>query len=193
MSMQLPNRLTMLRVALSPVYLALLVLRSNSGGATMEILCILAVIVLAAAIVSDALDGYFARKLKQTSELGVFLDPIADKLLVLPSLIWLMHIRAVSPWAVIIIIARELIVDALRLLASSKGVALAAGLSGKVKTVAEYLLLAILTFTLGGDRASPILAWVCAALAVLSASEYFYNNRTLLAKWFGGDKAEKRI
>lgn len=192
MNIKLPNRLTLLRVALSPIYLALLVLRSNSGEAAAEILRISAVIVLAAAITSDALDGYLARKLKQTSELGVFLDPIADKLLVLPPLIWLTHIRAVSPWVVIIIIARELTVSALRLLASSKGVALAAGLSGKVKTVAEYLLLAILTFTLGADRASPILAWICAALAVLSASEYFYNNRALLAKWFSGDEAEKR-
>ncbi|GHU68548.1 CDP-diacylglycerol--glycerol-3-phosphate 3-phosphatidyltransferase [Clostridia bacterium] len=180
--MKLPNRLTLLRIALAPVFLILLVRRSQSYG-TIRPYVIAALAVLIVAIVSDGLDGYFARKWGQTSKLGIFLDPIADKLLVIPPLIWLAYVRAVSPWVVVVIVARELIVSALRLLAAGEGIALPAGLLGKAKTVAEYAFLIVVTYTFG-NNASLILSWICAALAALSAVEYFHANRALLIRLF---------
>ncbi|MDR1598359.1 MAG: CDP-diacylglycerol--glycerol-3-phosphate 3-phosphatidyltransferase [Oscillospiraceae bacterium] len=189
--MKLPNLLTLTRVALAPVYLLLLHISGQAWRDYGEVnlpATLAAEAVLLAAIVSDALDGYFARKLNQTSDLGIFLDPIADKLLVLPPMLWMMGMARIPAWPVIIIITRELIVSALRLLAASKGTALAAGFTGKAKTVSEYALLAYYTLrgsAYAGDK--PVLPWVCAALAVISAAEYFYKNRAMLAALFAPD------
>jgi CDP-diacylglycerol--glycerol-3-phosphate 3-phosphatidyltransferase len=174
----------MIRLAMAPAYLLLLSSCERRAAA------VIAEAILVAAISTDALDGYFARKLNQTSNLGILLDPIADKLLIIPALILMSSMGWLPVWAVIIIISRELVVSSLRLLAASSGVILAAGFSGKAKTVAEYLLLAAATIRLGSNSVSYPLAWICAALATLSAIEYFYKNRGLLAGLFAPEEKE---
>jgi CDP-diacylglycerol--glycerol-3-phosphate 3-phosphatidyltransferase len=179
--MKLPNILTIIRIILAPVYLLLLVGWSDARSDGSMFALIITMIVLGVSIISDGLDGYLARRLSLTSRLGMLLDPIADKLLVIPALIWLSHIGAVSVFVVIIITARELLVSAFRLLASSRGTDIGAGFMGKVKTVSEYALLIIITLLI---RSAPtdltfVMSWICAALAVLSAGEYFYSNRGL--------------
>ncbi|GHU69572.1 CDP-diacylglycerol--glycerol-3-phosphate 3-phosphatidyltransferase [Clostridia bacterium] len=186
-----PNRLTLARIALVPVYLVLLRWSYAAQSQLWFVPTILAFMVLCVAALTDLLDGIVARRLDEQSTAGKFLDPIADKLLVIPALIWFTAIGRLTPWPVILIAAREFIVDALRLLAMSNGVVLAAAFSGKVKTVSQLILLGFLTVPEGWHYSVPILAWICAALAIGSALEYFLKNRSLITALFTNATAIK--
>jgi CDP-diacylglycerol--glycerol-3-phosphate 3-phosphatidyltransferase len=128
----LPNLLTMGRVAIIPVVLLLL-----SRGSPKD--CTLAAIVYSCAAITDLLDGYLARRMNIVSVLGKFLDPLADKLLVMASLIYMVPMGRISAWAVTLLLAREIAVTGLRSIASSEGVVIAAGDDGKTKTALQMV------------------------------------------------------
>jgi len=127
--MNLPNRLTTLRVALIPLFL--LALYGGYWGA--------ALLIFALASVTDALDGHIARSRGLVTDFGKFMDPLADKLLVTAALIAFVELLDVPGWAVFLIIARELAITGLRTIAAGKGVVLAADKWGKLKTVTQMV------------------------------------------------------
>ncbi len=126
--MNLPNRLTILRILLIPFCLALWAMEQPAASA--------AVFALAAG--TDFLDGYLARKRGIVTVFGKFADPVADKILVLTAMIFLCYDRRLPAWAVCIVAARELTVDGLRLVAAGTGKVIAAGWLGKVKTCLQF-------------------------------------------------------
>jgi CDP-diacylglycerol--glycerol-3-phosphate 3-phosphatidyltransferase len=131
-ALNLPNILTMARVAAIPLVLWLI-----DRGTPKD--CVIAAIVYSLAAITDLLDGYLARKLKVVSVLGKFLDPLADKLLVMASLVWMVPMGRIPEWAVILLIGREISVTGLRSIASSEGVVIAAGEGGKSKTALQMI------------------------------------------------------
>lgn len=128
----LPNLLTMGRIAIIPVVLLLL-----DRGSPRD--CVAAALVYSAAAITDLLDGYLARKMNIVSVLGQFLDPLADKLLVMASLIWMTPMGRIPAWAVVLLLGREIAVTGLRSIASSSGVVIAAASGGKQKTALQMI------------------------------------------------------
>lgn len=163
--MTLANLLTFVRILLTPLIIWLLL--SNKPG--------LAAILFLIAAFSDWIDGTVARAFNQISELGKFLDPLADKIIVLSVLIALAGKGAVSCWPVIILLFRELAISGLRTEIAKRGLQLGARLSGKIKMVLEAL--AILALILGWEVGTPLL-WLAVAAAIISGIEYFmvYRN-----------------
>jgi len=131
-ALNLPNMLTFGRIAMIPLVLWLL----DSGTPTD---CAWAAIVYGAAAITDLLDGYLARKLNVVSVLGKFLDPLADKLIVMASLIWMVPMGRIPEWAVALLLAREISITGLRGIASTEGVVIAAGEGGKAKTALQMI------------------------------------------------------
>lgn len=135
-----PNLLTMARMAVIPLVLGLL-----GRGSPKD--CVWAALVYSAAAITDLLDGYLARRMNVVSVLGKFLDPLADKLLVMASLVYMVPMGRIPEWAVVLLLAREISVTSLRSIASSEGVVIAAGDDGKSKTALQ--MVGILALILG--------------------------------------------
>jgi CDP-diacylglycerol--glycerol-3-phosphate 3-phosphatidyltransferase len=131
-AVNLPNLLTMGRVVMIPACLWFL-----DRGTPKD--CFWAAIVFTVAAITDVLDGYLARKLDIVSVLGKFLDPLADKLIVMASLIWMVPMGRIPAWVVIVLLAREISVTGLRSVAASEGVVIAAGQEGKTKTALQMI------------------------------------------------------
>ncbi len=131
-ALNVPNLLTMGRVAIIPLVLWLL-----DQGTPHD--CLVAAFVYSAAALTDLLDGYLARRMNIVSVLGKFLDPLADKLLVMASLIWMVPMGRIPEWAVALLLAREISITGLRSIASSEGVVIAAGGGGKSKTALQMV------------------------------------------------------
>lgn len=169
--MNLPNRITIGRILLIPVYLVLM--------AAMDTPCNWpAAIVFVVAAASDMLDGYLARSRGQVTDFGKFMDPIADKLLVLLPLIWLMPKGGtLDVWAVMIMVGREIIVSGFRLVASTKGVVIAADRWGKLKTMSQMLAVLLLTL---GVHLGWYVAWLSAALSAYSGAVLIVRHRHVL-------------
>ena len=136
-----PNAITFTRIALIPAFVPLLLDRGTPEDS------VLAALVYSGAAITDLLDGYLARKMNVVSVLGKFLDPLADKLLVMASLVYMVPMGRISEWAVAVLLAREISVTALRGIASSEGVVIAAGDDGKSKTALQ--MIGILALILG--------------------------------------------
>jgi CDP-diacylglycerol--glycerol-3-phosphate 3-phosphatidyltransferase len=139
-ALNLPNLLTFGRVAVIPVVIYLL-----DRGTPKD--CVWAAIVYSLAAITDLLDGYLARKMNVVSVLGKFMDPLADKLLVMASLVYMVPMGRIPEWAVVFLLAREISVTGLRSIASSEGVVIAAGDDGKSKTALQ--MVGILCLILG--------------------------------------------
>jgi CDP-diacylglycerol--glycerol-3-phosphate 3-phosphatidyltransferase len=131
-ALNLPNLLTMGRIAIIPVVLWLLQRGSPND-------CVVAALVYSGAALTDLLDGYLARRMNIVSVLGKFLDPLADKLLVMASLVWMVPLGRISEWAVVLLLGRELSVTGLRSIASSSGLVISAGSGGKTKTALQMV------------------------------------------------------
>ena len=131
-AVNLPNLLTMGRVVMIPVCLVFLDRNTPKD-------CFWAAIVFTLAAITDVLDGYLARRLNVVSVLGKFLDPLADKLIVMASLIWMVPMGRIPAWVVIVLLAREISVTGLRSVAASEGVVIAAGNEGKTKTALQMI------------------------------------------------------
>ena len=170
--MNTANKLTMLRVILIPVYLVLwhIDFPGNNYAA-------LAVFMIAS--LTDLLDGYVARHYKQITDFGKFMDPLADKVLVLTAMICFCALGSMPDWAVVIVMAREFAVSGLRLVAVDNGRVIAAGWSGKVKTASTMVCLCLMHLPIPNP-----LVWVCviviAATTLYSGIEYFVFNRDVL-------------
>lgn len=139
-ALNLPNLLTFGRIAVIPVVLWLL-----DRGTPKD--CYWAAIVYSGAAITDLLDGYLARRMNVVSVLGKFMDPLADKLLVMASLVYMLPMGRIPEWAVVLLLSREISVTALRSIASSEGVVIAAGDDGKSKTALQ--MVGILCLILG--------------------------------------------
>ena len=167
--LNLPNRLTLLRIVLVPVYLVLLALGQN----------IPALIVFAAASLTDMLDGRIARSRGLVTSFGKFMDPIADKMLTHTAFILLTGMGHLNAAACIIFVAREFVVSGLRLRAVEQGHVIAAGMSGKIKTVLQMALVMWLTVFSSGLVGS-VLTVAAAAMTLYSMVEYVWQNRAVL-------------
>ena len=184
--MNLPNGLTLVRIFLIPLLVAVLLTRSDM---------LIAALIFLAASVTDLLDGYFARKRGQVTTLGVLLDPLADKLLISSAFISLVQLQIVPAWMVVIIVGRELAVTGLRSIASSQGFTIEASELGKIKMVAQVAAISLLIlaskypeapFLQGAGR---IGLYVVVLFALLSAIGYF---RTFWTKIDDRFKAQER-
>ena len=175
--MNLPNKLSLARVLCIPAIVTLLHFPSHACRICAAVLFILG-------CVTDFLDGRIARKHNLVTDFGKFIDPVADKLLVLTTLIMLIHLQLMPAWIVIIILCRELAVDGLRMVAVTKGQVIAAGPLGKWKTACQMVLIsAMLILNLGVFDAWPltVLAIIVVALTLISAVDYFVRNKAVLA------------
>lgn len=131
-ALNLPNLLTFGRIAIIPVVLWLLQRGSPND-------CVVAALVYSGAALTDLLDGYLARRMNIVSVLGKFLDPLADKLLVMASLVWMVTLGRIADWAVVLLLGREISVTGLRSIASSSGLVISAGSGGKTKTALQMV------------------------------------------------------
>lgn len=170
--MNAANKLTMLRVAAIPVFIVLLYQDFSH-----HLWAALAVFVLAS--ITDFIDGYVARHYHLVTDFGKFMDPLADKLLVMSAMAWFVEAGWMPAWAFFIVIARELAVTGLRLIAVEQGRVIAAGWSGKVKTASTMIgICLVLAFP-----AEPLIS-ICVAVilvtTVYSGVEYFCKNRDVL-------------
>lgn len=166
--LNLPNKITLFRIFLVPLILVFLISPSLWS-------CVIAAVIFGLAAITDWLDGHLARVTNQVTLLGKLLDPIADKLLVVAALIPLVELERVSAWIVVLIIGREFAVSGLRIISSAQGIHIAAGATGKYKTVAEIvaILFLILDFNVIFHYLGQIGIWVAMALSVISAVDYF--------------------
>lgn len=175
----LPNMLSLFRVILVPVILVFLTLRGQLGyvmGLNVGD-CIAAVVFIIASI-TDAVDGYIARKRNIITNLGKFIDPLADKILVIAVLTALVELHRFPAWMVVVIISREFIVSGLRMVAASEGVVIAASKGGKPKTVTQIIGIILLLFNIPGAMA---VMWLAVILTVWSGIEYIRNSMDLLS------------
>ncbi len=172
--MNLPNKLTLLRIVLVPVCLLL----AGYG----HYIAAAAVFVLAS--LTDTLDGYIARKKQLITDFGKFADPIADKILVLSMTIVLCARELLPVWLPVILVFRELMVDGLRMVAAERGQVVAAGWSGKVKTACQMILI-LWALIIGTGIPTLVMSILVAALTLYSGAEYFWKLRELFKKDLG--------
>ena len=167
--MNTANKLTMIRVVLIPVFIVLLYL-----GRTIPALAVFIV-----ASVTDFVDGYVARKYNLVTVFGKCMDPLADKLLVMSAMAWFVEVGWMPGWAFFIVLAREIAVTGLRLVAVEQGLVIAAGKSGKVKT-ASTMVGIILMLAVPGDLLNLICVAVIVITTVYSGIEYFIQNKQVI-------------
>ncbi|WP_101772986.1 CDP-diacylglycerol--glycerol-3-phosphate 3-phosphatidyltransferase [Peptostreptococcus faecalis] len=175
--MNLPNKLTVFRICMVP----LLVIAMNLpiGGKYL-----ISLIIFILASVTDALDGYLARKYDLITDFGKFMDPLADKILVIAALVCMVQANIVADWVVIIIVARELGVSIMRAIAAADGNVISAGNSGKIKTIVQMfaIIFLMLGSHIGGGivlTAGNVLIYIAVVLTIYSGYEYFSQNKDL--------------
>ena len=170
--MTLASKITLIRVAFIPVFMVLMYLSGGQSGLYMWLS--LAVFIIAS--LTDYIDGYIARKYKQVSDFGKFLDPLADKLLVIAAMSMFCQWGIFPAWALMTVLTREFAVTGLRLVAVGKGKVIAAGWSGKVKTASTMIGLCVMM----GFPTNSVLSWIVIGVIVVttvySGIEYFIQN-----------------
>lgn len=177
--MNLPNRLTILRIFFVPLLVVVLLTRQpnwNFWGLPIHFE-VWGVLILLVAAATDAMDGYFARTRREITTLGILLDPIADKLLISAAFISLVSMGLVQAWMVVIIIGREFIVVGLREIASVEGLVIPASPLGKTKMVLQVLAGCAVILTANHPAlktVGTVLLWLVVVSAVLSAMHYFH-------------------
>ena len=171
--MNLPNKLTLLRIVLILPFLLVLYL-----GVPFASYFALAIFVLAS--LTDMLDGQIARKRGLVTDFGKFADPLADKMLVTAALLWFVEIGQMPGWALLVVIVREFAVSGLRMVASDKGRVIAAGWSGKVKT-ASTMACIVLMFLPIPAAVNTLCVAVIVVTTIYSGVEYFLKNKDCLS------------
>jgi CDP-diacylglycerol--glycerol-3-phosphate 3-phosphatidyltransferase len=184
--MNLPNKLTISRIIMIPIFILILSLPLDFGtwdiGETsLPVHHFIAALIFIIASLTDWVDGYYARKYNLITNLGKFLDPLADKLLVSAALIMLVELELAAAWIVIVVISREFAVTGLRLVAAGEGIVLAAGKMGKLKTATQMiaiiaLLLHDFPFSYLHFPFGTTMLYVALFFTVISGIEYFYKN-----------------
>ena len=166
--MNLPNKLTLARVIAVPFFIVLFLMGYNCWAAVLFI----------AAAATDALDGHLARKNGLVTNFGKIMDPLADKILVISALILLVQTGDV---------AREFTVAGLRTVAAADGTVIAAGMTGKIKTVLQMIAVPLLLlenwpFSYTGIPMDVIMLWACVIMTIISGVEYVYSNKKIFTK-----------
>lgn len=179
----LPNKLTILRILMTPVAVFFM-LWDN------PIAPLFGLVIFALASITDFFDGKIARSFNLVTDFGKFLDPIADKIIVISILICMIPKGLCSPIVVVVVIFREFVVSSLRLIAASHSVVLAAGISGKIKTASQMISVTAVLVMLSIDMfvalpfdlilVSNILMWITAAISVYSGMEYLIKNKNFV-------------
>lgn len=179
--MNLPNKLTVLRVIMVPFFVAFMLIPSLGGAANKYI----ALAIFCIASFTDFLDGHLARKNNLVTNFGKFMDPLADKLLVCSAMICLIPSGRLATWIVLVIIAREFIISGFRLVASDNGIVIAASYWGKFKTVSHMTMIILLIL----DFQNPIMQFITSAvvvigvgLTIISLVDYVWKNKQVLTQ-----------
>ncbi len=177
--MNLPNKLTILRVILIPFFVAALM---TQGGAN-ETMRIVAAVIFIVASLTDLLDGKIARKYNLVTNFGKFMDPLADKLLVCSALICFIELHQIPAWMVIIIISREFIISGFRLVASDNGVVIAASYWGKFKTTFQMIAIVLMILHIPAlELLTQICIWIALILTIVSLVDYLVKNHKVLTE-----------
>lgn len=184
--MNLPNKLTLARVCMIPFFVLFIEMTQIPFN------YLIAFVVFAVASLTDLLDGHIARKNNMVTDFGKFMDPLADKILVTAALIYFVHLEMAPAWLVLLILAREFLVTSLRLIASSKGIVIAADKWGKYKTATTmvwicYALVLMQFIQQVADAGFIFLVWLHYLLmtaslmfTVISGANYIWKNRELI-------------
>lgn len=194
--MNLPNKLTVIRIVLIPVFILILALPLDWGtvtavGTTIPVTELVAAIIFAIASLTDLADGKIARKNHLVTNFGKFADPLADKMLVMTAFIFLVSLDKAPAWVVTIIVCRELAVTGLRLIVvENNGEVMAAAMPGKIKTTSQmfsiiFLFLNNVFFANINIPLGEILLYICLFFTIYSGIEYFYNARDVFSDSFG--------
>lgn len=181
-NMNLPNKLTLLRVCMIPLFMIFALIENGFCQ-------FIAVALFLIASLTDYLDGYIARQCNLVTDFGKFMDPIADKLLVMSAMVILVAQNRMPAWICIVMLAREFIISGFRLVAAGKGTVIAAGMTGKIKTVTQMVaivMLFIFSNATGGGSGffyfiSNVVLYASAILSIISCVEYVWNNRAVIA------------
>ena len=174
--MNLPNKLTLIRIIAIPIFIVILLLGHR----------FMATILFVAAALTDMLDGHIARKYNLVTNFGKLMDPLADKLLVMSALVCLVQLGNVEGWMVIVILAREFAVTGLRQVAASEGTVIAAGTTGKIKTILQMIAIPLLLLDNWpgyyiGVPLDQIILWAAVVMTIVSGAEYIFKNKQLLS------------
>ena len=178
--MNLPNKLTVVRMALVPFFVAFLLLSGSN-----ESLKWIALVLFIVASLTDFLDGYIARKYNLITNFGKFMDPLADKILTISGMICLIELGRIPSWIVIIIVAREFIISGFRLIAAENGIVIAANYWGKFKTTFQMIMIILMIVNIPQLQIlTDITMWIALALTIISLVTYISANKQVLS----GDK-----
>ena len=179
------NKITLTRIAMIPffIYFAaqpMLIINETRYLAAFPTSTVIALVLFCVASFTDFLDGYVARKYNQVTDFGKFMDPVADKCLVVAAMLWFVQVGQMPAWAVLVVVVREFAVSGLRMIAADKGRVIAAGWSGKVKTASTMVCIVLMLLPIPKE-----LNTICVAVIVLttlySGVEYFTKNFDVLA------------
>lgn len=188
--MNLPNKLTVFRMILILPFVLLLLGGFHEWGwftavfgGVMEYTDYIALAVFIIASLTDLIDGKIARKYNLVTNFGKFMDPLADKLLVCAAMICLVEMGRIPAWVVIIIISREFIISGFRLVASDKGVVIAANYWGKFKTTFQMIMVCLMIANISAiSLLTDIIMWIALALTVISLIDYVWANRGVMSE-----------
>ncbi len=169
--MNTPNKLTLLRVIMIPVFMVFFMYTE---------LKLVTTLIFMLAFLTDMLDGYLARKNNQVSNFGKIMDPLADKVLVAAAMVLLTASGVINPWITILVLAREFAVSGIRIAAAAEGNVVAASWWGKVKTIEQFIAISVALFV-GKHWTVDILMWVNLALTVISGADYILKNKKYLS------------
>ena len=190
--MNLPNKLTMMRVILVPVFMVFAALAKYGTADFNATFSLVAGIIFAVASMTDFLDGYIARKNHLVTDFGKFMDPLADKCLTTAAFIYMVTDHVCSPVVLAVILFREFAVAGVRMIAAETGTVIAANMWGKVKTVLQMLSIIFYFFgmaiaanvswdaTVMVVGASVVLCWLVAAVTAISGIKYLWDNRSFI-------------
>lgn len=174
--MNLPNKLTVLRVVLIPFFVVFMLV--NILGANDKWIA-LAIFIVAS--LTDLLDGKIARKYNLVTNFGKFMDPLADKMLVCSALICLTALDKLPAWITIVIICRDFVISGFRLVAADNGVVIAASYWGKYKTTFQMIMVCLLIADLAPlALVTTIVTWIAVILTIVSLVDYLVKNRSVL-------------
>jgi CDP-diacylglycerol--glycerol-3-phosphate 3-phosphatidyltransferase len=170
--MNLPNKLTVLRVILVPFFVVFLLLSK-----TTESMKWIALVLFIVASLTDFLDGYLARSRNLVTTFGKFMDPLADKVLTISGMICLIELGRIPSWIVVIIVAREFIISGFRLIATEHGIVIAANYWGKWKTTFQMIMIILMIINIPAlQMVTTIVMWIALALTVISLATYIMQN-----------------
>ena len=171
--MNTPNKLTLLRVLMIPIFLLVLYLGFPGSN-------YMALVIFILASLTDLLDGHIARSRNLVTDFGKFMDPLADKVLVVTAMLWFVECGKMPAWAVAIVIFREFAVSGMRLIAVEGGRVIAAGWSGKVKTASTMICLILMFLPFLPGWVNTVCVWVIVVTTLYSGAEYFVKNRDVM-------------